>query len=122
MRTLALILVLTVSGTLIQAREGWQKFDATAYSREGQTASGQVTREGKTAAADPSVLPIGTRVEVADAGPWSGTYLIHDSGRKVNGRHIDLFIDDPAEAKRFGNKPVRVRVLSRPKAGVDQKK
>ena len=51
MRTLALILVLTVSGTLIQAREGWQKFDATAYSREGQTASGQVTREGKTAAA-----------------------------------------------------------------------
>ena len=109
-------------GTLIQARERWQKFDATAYSRQGQTASGHITREGKTAAADPSVLPIGTRIEVTDAGPYSGTYLIHDSGRKVNGRHIDLFIDDPAEAKRFGNKPVRLRVLSRPKGGLDQSK
>lgn len=122
MRTLALILVLTASGTLMQGRERWQSFDATAYSREGVTASGHVTREGRTAAADPSVLPIGTRVEVTDAGPYSGTYLIHDSGRKVNGRHIDLFIDDPAEAKRFGNKPVRVRVLSHPKRGVNEKK
>ena len=122
MRALALMVVLAASGALIQAGERWQRFDATAYSREGQTASGHVTREGKTAAADPSVLPIGTRVEVADAGPYSGSYVIHDSGRKVNGRHIDLFIDDPAEAKRFGNKAVRLRVLSRPKPGLEQKK
>ncbi len=53
MRTLALIVVVTAFGTLIQARERWQKFDATAYSRQGQTASGHITREGKTAAADP---------------------------------------------------------------------
>jgi len=93
------------------AKEHWQTFHATAYSRAGQTASGKQTREGRTVAADPAVLPIGTRIEVSGAGPYSGVYLVQDSGRKIDGHEIDLFIDDPAEAKRFGKKPVRVRVL-----------
>ena len=93
---------------------GWQKFTATAYSAEGQTASGKQTREGRTIAADPAVLPIGTRIEVRDAGPYSGQYVVQDSGRKIGGREIDIFIDNPAEAKKFGKKPVRVRVISKP--------
>jgi 3D (Asp-Asp-Asp) domain-containing protein len=88
--------------------------NASAYSAEGETASGKQTREGKTVAADPSVLPLGTRIEIRDAGPYSGTYVVHDSGRKINGREIDIFIDNPAEAKKFGKKPVRVKVLSKP--------
>ena len=90
----------------------WQTFTATAYSREGQTASGAMTREGRTVAADPSVLPAGTKIEVADAGEYSGTYIVQDTGPRIKGRDIDLFIDNPAEARRFGKKKVRVRVIN----------
>lgn len=93
------------------AKSGWLRFTATAYSVEGETASGKQTIEGRTVAADPSVLPLGTKIQVAGAGPYSGIYVVHDSGRKINGREIDIFIDNPREAKRFGKKPVRVRVL-----------
>ena len=110
---LASLLVLT-GGTAAFAAPGWQKFTATAYSLEGETASGKQTREGRTVAADTAILPLGTRVEIRDAGPYSGTYVVHDSGRRINGREIDIFIDNPAEAKKFGKKPVRVRVLSKP--------
>ena len=89
----------------------WRTFSATAYSVRGQTASGKQTREGRTVAADPAVLPIGTRIQVRGAGPYSGTYVVHDSGRKIDGREIDIFIADAGEAKRFGKKQVQVRVL-----------
>ena len=41
---------------------------------------------------------------------------MHDTGPKVKGREIDIFIDAPAEAKRFGRKTVRVRVLTLPES------
>lgn len=94
----------------------WQKFSATAYSIEGETASGKQTREGRTVAADTTILPLGTRIEIDGAGPYSGTYVVHDSGRKIKGREVDIFIDNPVEAKKFGKKAVRVRVLSKPGA------
>ena len=102
-----------ILGTVLTAAPKWQTFNATAYSVEGETASGKQTREGRTVAADPDVLPLGTRIQVRDAGPYSGTYVVHDSGRKINGREIDIFIDNPAEAKKFGKKPVRIKVLSK---------
>jgi len=101
------------SGQQILANEGWRKFTATAYAEDGTTASGKQTVNGRTAAADPAVLPLGTRVEVRGAGPYSGEYTIHDSGPKVNGREIDLFVPSHAEAKRFGKKTVQVRVVHR---------
>ena len=80
---------------------------------EGETASGHVTREGRTVASDPVTIPLGSRIEVRKAGPYSGIYTVQDTGRKVAGRHIDFFIADHAEAKRFGKKPVQVRILQR---------
>jgi 3D (Asp-Asp-Asp) domain-containing protein len=97
----------------VQARDEaaeWQTFEATAYSVEGTTKSGKQTVEGRTVAADPKILPVGTRIEVADAGPYSGEYVVHDTGPEIRGREIDIFIDAPAEAKQFGRKQVRVRV------------
>jgi 3D (Asp-Asp-Asp) domain-containing protein len=88
-------------------------FNATAYSVEGQTASGKETREGTTVAADPAVLPLGTRVQVRGAGPYSGVYTVQDTGRKVAGRSIDFFIADNAEAKKFGNQTVKVRIVKK---------
>ena len=110
MRFLPFLLVLLTIP--LQAQRS-MKFMATAYSVEGETASGKLTREGRTVAADPRILPVGTRIEIEGAGPYSGIYTVHDSGPKVKGREVDIFIDNPAEAKKFGRKPVRVRIVKR---------
>lgn len=88
------------------------QFTATAYTIEGQTASGAQTRQG-IVAADPAVLPFGTRIRVEGAGQYSGEYVVKDSGREIDGREIDLYIANDAEAKRFGKRPVTVEVLRR---------
>ena len=93
------------------ARSRWLKFEATAYSVDGVTASGHATRESRTVAADPDVLPLGSRVEIKRAGSYSGIYQSKARGTKIVGRKIDIFIEDPVEAKRFGVKQVRLRVL-----------
>lgn len=89
-----------------------RNFVATAYSTEGTTKSGGQTRSG-VVAADPRVLPIGTRIRVADAGPYSGVYTVTDTGRAIKGSEIDLFIPDANEAKRFGRRHVQVEVLGK---------
>jgi len=109
----ALLLVLAPILPAAHRPTGWMRFEATAYSTEGETASGKVTREGRTVAADPAMIPLGSRIEVREAGAYSGTYTVQDTGRRLAGRHIDFFIADRAEAKQFGKKPVRVRILQR---------
>jgi len=87
-----------------------EDFEATAYSNHGVTASGEPTRRG-TAAADPSVLPLGTRVRVTGAGRYSGEYVVRDTGREVDGHTIDIFVPDERAAKRFGRRQVKVEVV-----------
>jgi 3D (Asp-Asp-Asp) domain-containing protein len=83
---------------------------ATAFAVEGTNAAGTQSQVG-TCAADPAVLPLGSRIRVTGAGKYSGVYTVADTGQKVVGREIDIFIPDPAEAKEFGKKRVRVHVL-----------
>ncbi len=97
---------------LNHARIGPQTFRATAYSVKGKTAAGNHAADG-IVAADPRILPLASRIRVDDAGQYSGTYVVTDTGRKVHGHHIDLFIADRVEAKRFGKKTVRVAILER---------
>ena len=107
----AWLLILTTVDGYSAASKNWIPFTATAYSVAGETASGKQTRAGRTVAADPDVLPLGTHIEVRGAGAYSGTYIVQDVGRKIAGRKIDIFIDAPVAAKKFGRKQVRVRVL-----------
>ena len=86
-------------------------FMASAYSDQGTTASGRQAQEGFVAA-DPKVLPMGSRIRVTNAGKYSGIYRVRDVGGKIDGHEIDIFIADDAEAKRFGNKRVKVEILS----------
>jgi 3D (Asp-Asp-Asp) domain-containing protein len=83
---------------------------ATAYARRGTTRSGAQTRRG-IVAADPRVLPLGTKVKVENAGRYSGHYVVKDTGRKIKGRKIDLFVPSHREARQFGKKDVRVKVV-----------
>ena len=83
---------------------------ATAYSLRGKTASGRFVSKG-IIAADPRVLPLGSRVRV-EAGPWSGEYLVADTGGMIKGRKIDIWIPSSREAMRFGRRTVKLTVLS----------
>jgi 3D (Asp-Asp-Asp) domain-containing protein len=83
---------------------------ATAYSLHGRTASGSITRPG-IVAADPSVLPLGSQIRIRDAGAYSGTYTVADTGGAIGGRHIDIYISDRDQARRFGRRHVHVQVL-----------
>jgi 3D (Asp-Asp-Asp) domain-containing protein len=70
------------------------------------------TRPG-IVAADPKILPLGSRIRVQDAGSYSRVYTVADTGPAVKGREIDIFIPSGDEAKRFGRRRVRVEVLGR---------
>jgi len=85
-------------------------FEATAFSTYGVTRAGTAPRTG-IVAADMGVLPLGSRIRVTEAGSYSGIYIVADTGAKVQGRHIDIYIPDTAAAKQFGKKTVRVGVL-----------
>ncbi len=85
---------------------------ATAYCLGGRTASGQRVAKGLIAA-DPSVLPLGTRVRL-DAGSYSGEYLVADTGGAVKGKRIDIWTPNSHEANRFGRRKVKLTVLSYP--------
>lgn len=83
---------------------------ATAYSLRGRTASGLPVSKGLIAA-DPRVLPLGSRVRV-EAGAYSGEYLVADTGGLVKGRRIDIWTPSSREAMRFGRRTVKLTVLS----------
>lgn len=83
---------------------------ATAYSLRGRTASGRLVSKGLIAA-DPRVLPLGSRVKL-DAGDYSGEYLVADTGGAVRGRRIDIWTPTSREAMRFGRRVIKLTVLS----------
>ncbi|MDQ3816916.1 MAG: 3D domain-containing protein [Acidobacteriota bacterium] len=87
-----------------------QIYNATSYSRPGRGSSGMGVRLG-TIAADPKLLPYGTRVRI-DAGPYSGEYVVTDAGTAIKGRKIDIWLPSYREACRFGRRNVKLTVLS----------
>ena len=107
---ITLFLLSSVICTAQGRRNPPMHFTATAYSQSGITAKGTVTHEG-IVAADPTVLPLGSVIQVTGAGAYSGVYAVTDTGSKVEGRKIDIHMPSTHEAKEFGRKAVTVRVL-----------
>ena len=87
------------------------KFGATAYCKGRTTASGVNVRSG-IAAADPDLLPVGSVVKVdAPGSRHDGVYTIMDTGPKVQGRRLDLYMWSCHEALDFGYASVDLSVL-----------
>ena len=63
-------------------------------------------------AADPRVLPLGSRVQVGSIRVYSGEYLVADTGGMIRGRRIDIWTPSSREAMRFGRRTVKLTVLS----------
>lgn len=86
-------------------------FSATAYCKGTTTASGVGVRTG-IAAADPSLLPVGSVLNIAVGDSrYNGVYTVMDTGPKVQGRLLDLYMWSCHEALKFGRKDVQVTVL-----------
>lgn len=85
-------------------------FTVTAYcgckkcsGGNGKTASGTTPTEGRTIAADTSVLPYGSQVVIDGV-----VYTVEDCGSGVRGNHIDIFFATHEKAVAYGSKTVKV--------------
>ncbi len=94
----------------------WHPFRATAYCDHGFTASGVWVREG-IVAGDPRVLPLGSVIDVKVDGELLGRYEVMDTGGKIKGYIIDIWMPTCEEATRFGDREVHVRVRKRGSLG-----
>lgn len=93
-------------------------FDATAYCLKGRTASGIGVHPG-VIAADPRVLPLGTVVHLR-AGSYTGTYTVLDTGGRIKGRRVDVYVASHKEAMLFGRRQVKIKIVGRRSAKADR--
>jgi hypothetical protein len=64
------------------------------------------------AAADPTLLPVGSVLNIAAGDSrYNGVYTVMDTGPKVQGRILDLYMWSCHEALKFGRKEIQVIVL-----------
>lgn len=84
---------------------------ATAYCDHGATSSGVRAQRG-VVAADVRRLPLGTRVRVVAPGQsYAGFYTVLDTGSKIRGRDLDIFMPSCRTARRFGKRSVQVSIV-----------
>ena len=62
------------------------------------TASGEPVTPGVTVAADPDVMPLGTRIYIDGIGER----VVQDTGGAIRGRKIDLAVESHKEAVAWG--------------------
>lgn len=87
------------------------RFTATAYCKGTTTASGVNVRKG-IAAADPDLLPVGSVIQIERLpDQYNGVYTIMDTGPKVHGRHIDIYMWNCNEALQLGRRRMQLTVL-----------
>lgn len=87
---------------------------ATAYIATGnKTATGTVPAPHRTIAVDPSVIPLGSlvQIEVPSNPAYSGVYRAEDTGGVVKGHIIDIFVGSQGEAVNFGRRSILFKVL-----------
>lgn len=103
---------------------GWQMFEATAYTAycaegcTGTTATGldvshTIYHGGKRIiAVDPSVIALGSTVEVRQADGTTFEAVAQDTGGAIKGAKIDVLVAEEADAVQFGRQSVQVRVIN----------
>lgn len=87
------------------------RFDATAYCKGETTAAGVAVRAG-IAAADPTLLPLGSVIQVDTEAPgFAGIWTVLDTGPEIKGRELDFYVWSCNDALAFGRQSVRATIL-----------
>lgn len=73
----------------------------TSYCLKGKTRQGRYVRPG-IIAADPRFFPLSRHVEVYVGREFYGRFLVDDTGGKIKGNRLDVWMPDCREAVRFG--------------------
>lgn len=117
---IALILLFSTQPAIVQADAFKKiKFRVTAYCHgskkckikgKGITASGIKVKKG-IIAADWKVLKKGTKIEITVPKKYAGIYTVEDTGRRIKGNRIDLWVETEAEATAFGIQHLELIVL-----------
>lgn len=85
--------------------------DYTSSKWGGKTATGATPVQGRTISVDPSVIPLGTKVNIDFPAPFDymdGQYIAEDTGNAINGYRIDVFFNSIDVAMQFGKKQIKV--------------
>lgn len=75
----------------------------TAYCLRGTTRRGRYVRNG-IVAADPRLFPLSRYVELYEGQRYLGRFLVDDTGKKIKGNHIDLWMPTCRAARVFGRR------------------
>lgn len=101
----------------------WRTFTATAYTaycaegctgitKTGVDVSHSIYYEGaRVIAVDPSVIALGSTVEVRLADGSSFQAKAIDTGGAIKGARLDLLVANEADAVQFGRQSVELRVI-----------
>lgn len=68
----------------------------------GKTATGTDVTAGRSAAVDPSVIPLGAEIYVDYGDGILHQYIAEDTGSAIGGAHIDLAVETHDEALQLG--------------------
>lgn len=118
------LIVYFIASTVINFEQQWRTFEATAYTARCEGCTG-ITKTGydvrhtiyaedgrRIIAVDPSIIPLGSTVEVRLADGRTFEAVALDIGGAIKGERIDILVDTKNDAYQFGRQDVDVRILS----------
>lgn len=82
------------------------------WFKHGMGGRGGVPVAWQTCAVDPSIIPLGSRIEI-ELYKDRGAFVANDTGRAITGRHIDVFVGvvSIADANALGRRRSKVTIL-----------
>ncbi len=73
-----------------------------------KTATGTAPMSGRTVAVDPHVIPLGSKIHIEGVGER----IAEDTGGKIKGKRLDLFLPSVKECRQFGVQTQEVHLLT----------
>jgi 3D (Asp-Asp-Asp) domain-containing protein len=101
----------------------WRDFQATAYTSDCPEGCSGFTKTGldvrnrthiggkRIIATDPSVIPLGTAVELRFSDGRTEQAIALDTGGLIDGTLIDYLIIDNKKALQFGRQQIKIRII-----------
>ena len=91
----------------------------TAYCLSGTTRRGRYVRSG-IVAADPRYFPLSRYIEVYVGDQYFGRFLVDDTGSRIRGPRLDVWMPTCREARLFGRVKGIAVLVPRPEVAVVQ--